>query len=65
MSTTKSAKAFILNFYEIKIEMVKTYKLLGGAVFADMGAMPKSRGHHSFSGTCQSDDVNTDNIRLF
>ena len=26
-----------------KIELIKTYKLLGGAVFADMGTMPKSQ----------------------
>jgi len=26
-----------------KIELMKTYQLLGGAVFADMGAMPKSQ----------------------
>ena len=26
-----------------KIELIKTYQLLGGAVFADMGAMPKSQ----------------------
>lgn len=26
-----------------KIELIKTYKLLGGDVFADMGAMPKSQ----------------------
>lgn len=26
-----------------KIELIKTYKLLGGAVFADFGAMPKSQ----------------------
>jgi pimeloyl-ACP methyl ester carboxylesterase len=26
-----------------KIELIKTYKLLGGAGFADLGAMPKSQ----------------------
>jgi hypothetical protein len=49
-----------------KIELIKTYQLLGGAVCADFGAMPKSQlAIVPSQGACKLDDANANNIRLF
>jgi hypothetical protein len=48
-----------------KIELMKTYQLLGGAVIADFMADAKiAIGHCSFAGACEFDDADKNNIRL-
>ena len=48
-----------------KIELMKTYQLLGGGVSADLGADAKiAFGHCSFAGPCQPDDADKNNIGL-
>ncbi len=48
-----------------KIELVKTYKLLGGLVVADFGAMPKSQlAIVPSQGHVSPNDADKNNIRL-
>ena len=47
-----------------KVELMKTYQLLGGGVAADLRPMPKSQLASSFTRACEPDDANNNDFEL-